>query len=63
MNLLRRVDLGIVSLSGNLAEGRYSLCLTVDTSDRELVERLGRQIGQIPDVDGVQTGTGDRRAA
>ena len=63
MNLLRRVDLPIVSLAGDLIDGRYRIRLAVEASDGELVERVARQIGQMVDIAEVETRIGDRRAA
>lgn len=63
MNLLRRVDLPIVSLAADPSDGRYRIRLVVETRDSELVQRVARQIGQMVDIDQVETKTGDRRAA
>ncbi len=63
MSLLRRVDLPIVSLAADPSDGRYRIRLVVETRDSELVQRVARQIGQMVDIDQVETKTGDRRAA
>ena len=63
MNLLRRVDLPIVSLAGDLIDGRYRIRLAVEASDGELVERVARQIGQMVDIAEVETRIGDPRPA